>query len=108
MPAHPASCLTAPLLPIHALPPAAADSQGRVVSFKNTLIILTSNVGSSVIAKGGATVGFQLPTSADPEADQYGRVRTLVLEELKVGEGSTGGWGGGGSTAQAVLGVGVR
>jgi ATP-dependent Clp protease ATP-binding subunit ClpC len=59
------------------------DSQGRTVSFKNCLIILTSNVGSSVIAKGGATVGFQLPTQADPEADKYARVRGLVLEELK-------------------------
>ncbi|KAL4441273.1 hypothetical protein ABPG77_011510 [Micractinium sp. CCAP 211/92] len=60
------------------------DSQGRTVSFKNTLIILTSNVGSSVIAKGGATVGFQMATQgADPEADKYSRVRSLVLEELK-------------------------
>lgn len=57
------------------------------MSFKNTLIILTSNVGSSVIAKGGATVGFQMATAgADPEADKYSRVRSLVRRL----------WGGGG------------
>ena len=62
---------------------------GRTVSFKNTLCILTSNVGSSVIAKGaGATVGFQLPSGEEGEggeaAGQYRRLRGLVLEELKV------------------------
>merc|ERR1719440_2661231 len=31
------------------------DSKGRLVDFKNTLIILTSNVGSQVIEKGGAS-----------------------------------------------------
>ena len=66
-------------------PPSSADSGGRVVSFKNTLIILTSNVGSSVIAKGGSSIGFELPSAAgDAEGDKYSRVRTLVLEELKV------------------------
>ena len=30
------------------------DSKGRTVDFKNTLLIMTSNVGSNVIEKGGA------------------------------------------------------
>lgn len=30
------------------------------MDFKNTLIILTSNVGSSVIEKGGGGIGFQV------------------------------------------------
>ena len=34
--------------------------QGRTVDFKNTLLIMTSNVGSSVIEKGGGQLGFQL------------------------------------------------
>lgn len=64
------------------------------MSFKNTLIILTSNVGSSVIAKGGATVGFQMATAgADPEADKYSRVRSLV-RRLWGGGGGTPPWGG--------------
>ena len=60
------------------------DSQGRVVSFKNTLLVMTSNVGSNVIAKGGGQLGFQL--GGDSEVDtHYGRIKTLVTEELKVG-----------------------
>lgn len=52
------------------------------------LIILTSNVGSSVIEKGGGGIGFQLASAGDdPEAGKYSRVRSLVLEELKVGGG---------------------
>ena len=61
-----------------------SDSSGRVVSFKNTLIVMTSNVGSAVIAKGGHQLGFATPSEDGPEADQYGRIRSLVLEELKV------------------------
>ena len=59
------------------------DSQGRVVSFKNTLLICTSNVGSSVISKGGSQLGFALP-DADGESAQYSSMRSLVMEELKV------------------------
>ena len=60
------------------------DSQGRVVSFKNTMIILTSNVGSKVIAKGGKTLGFDVQEVDDEEGGaEYKRMRTLVLDELK-------------------------
>mmetsp|Transcript_9627 Transcript_9627/g.24649 ORF Transcript_9627/g.24649 Transcript_9627/m.24649 type:complete len:952 (-) Transcript_9627:80-2935(-) len=58
------------------------DSQGRTVSFKNVLLILTSNVGSSVIEKGGKQLGFQVP-SEDKEENDYLRVKSLVHEELK-------------------------
>jgi len=57
------------------------DSKGRTVDFKNTLIIMTSNVGSSVIEKGGGGLGFQL--NEDAEASSYNRIKTLVNEELK-------------------------
>jgi ATP-dependent Clp protease ATP-binding subunit ClpC len=61
------------------------DSTGRVVSFKNTLIVLTSNVGSKVIAKGGQTLGFDLQEEFDDNGDSaaYKRMRDKVLEELK-------------------------
>lgn len=55
--------------------------QGRTVDFKNTLIIMTSNVGSSVIEKGGGSLGFQLDTGE--EDSSYNRIKTLVNEELK-------------------------
>ena len=57
------------------------DAQGRTVDFKNTLIIMTSNIGSQVIEKGGAGLGFEL--SGDRAEAQYDRIRSLVNEELK-------------------------
>jgi len=57
------------------------DSKGRVISFKNTMLILTSNVGSSVIEKGGGGLGFQLEDNA--EDSSYNRIKNLVNEELK-------------------------
>ena len=56
------------------------DAKGRKVDFKNTLIILTSNIGSKVIEKGGSGLGFDFDTQADAS---YNRIRTLVNEELK-------------------------
>ena len=52
------------------------DSKGRTVDFKNTLIIMTSNVGSSVIEKGGGGLGCQLDTFE--EDSSYNRIKTLV------------------------------
>ncbi|BAU15347.1 ATPase AAA [Leptolyngbya sp. NIES-3755] len=57
------------------------DAKGRVVNFKNTLLVMTSNVGSKVIQKGGSGLGFELSTNV-PEAS-YQRTVTLVNEELK-------------------------
>jgi ATP-dependent Clp protease ATP-binding subunit ClpC len=57
------------------------DSKGRTVDFKNTLLILTSNVGSKVIEKGGGGLGFDL--EEDPSDSQYNRIKSLVNEELK-------------------------
>ena len=51
------------------------------MDFKNTLIILTSNVGSSVIEKGGGGIGFQL--DSNEEDSSYNRIKSLVNEELK-------------------------
>jgi len=57
------------------------DSKGRTVDFKNTLIIMTSNIGSKVIEKGGGGLGFDF---AEDQADSaYTRIRSLVNEELK-------------------------
>ena len=56
------------------------DAKGRKVDFKNTLIILTSNIGSKVIEKGGGGLGFDFETEQDAN---YNRIRTLVNEELK-------------------------
>lgn len=57
------------------------DSKGRVVDFKNTLLIMTSNIGSKVIEKGGSSIGFEL--SEDQTSSHYNRIKSLVNEELK-------------------------
>ncbi|HEY9769928.1 MAG TPA: ATP-dependent Clp protease ATP-binding subunit [Coleofasciculaceae cyanobacterium] len=57
------------------------DAQGRTVSFKNTLIIMTSNIGSKVIEKGGSGLGFDF--SGDKDDAQYNRIKDLVNQELK-------------------------
>ncbi len=56
------------------------DAQGRTVNFNNTLVIMTSNVGSRVIEKGGASFGFEFADQADA---QYTRIQSSVNEELK-------------------------
>ncbi len=57
------------------------DAKGRTVDFKNTLIIMTSNIGSKVIEKGGGGLGFEFNTNQ--EDANYNRIRNLVNEELK-------------------------
>lgn len=56
------------------------DAKGRQVDFKNTLMIMTSNIGSKVIEKGGGGLGFELDTEED---NQYTRIRNRVQEEMK-------------------------
>nr|YP_009684420.1 putative regulatory subunit of ATP-dependent Clp protease [Florenciella parvula]QDR24506.1 putative regulatory subunit of ATP-dependent Clp protease [Florenciella parvula] len=58
------------------------DAQGRLVDFKNTLLILTSNIGSKVIEKGSqGGLGFE--TADDENDSQYDRISSAVNEELK-------------------------
>ena len=57
------------------------DSKGRTIDFKNTLLIMTSNIGSKVIEKGGGGLGFEL--SEDQSNSHYNRIKSLVNEELK-------------------------
>jgi ATP-dependent Clp protease ATP-binding subunit ClpB len=49
------------------------DSQGRVVDFRNTVIIMTSNVGSTLIVDAGA----------QPDDAAWGRVEQRVRDELR-------------------------
>lgn len=59
------------------------DAKGRTVDFKNTLLIMTSNIGSKVIEKGGGGLGFEFSSGEDASESQYNRIRSLVNEELK-------------------------
>ncbi|CAN1317829.1 Chaperone protein ClpD, chloroplastic [Linum perenne] len=57
------------------------DSQGRRVSFKNALIVMTSNIGSSAIIKGGPRMSFGFVSARD-ESTSYDGMKALLLEEL--------------------------
>ncbi|XP_073053849.1 chaperone protein ClpD, chloroplastic-like [Primulina eburnea] len=57
------------------------DSQGRRVSFKNALVVMTSNIGSAAIAKGRQnSFGF---FTAEDSSTSYTGLKALVMEELK-------------------------
>jgi len=56
------------------------DGQGKTVNFKNTIIIMTSNVGASTLKKQ-KTVGFSIAASQDQE--EYFRMKENIMEELK-------------------------
>ena len=43
------------------------DGQGNVVDFRNTVIIMTSNIGTKYTPKGGGTLGFRTPTDASEQ-----------------------------------------
>jgi ATP-dependent Clp protease ATP-binding subunit ClpC len=55
------------------------DAQGRVVDFKNTVIIMTTNLGTKDIAKG-VNLGF---AQSNDTAGSYERMKNRVQEELK-------------------------
>ncbi|MCG7320895.1 MULTISPECIES: ATP-dependent Clp protease ATP-binding subunit [Arsenicicoccus] len=55
------------------------DSQGRVVDFKNTVIIMTTNLGTRDISKG-VSLGF---TAGNDSSTSYDRMKSKVSEELK-------------------------
>ena len=54
------------------------DSMGRVVNFRNTIILMTSNVGSDTI-KRGSTLGF----STVSDESTYEKMRERTMEEAK-------------------------
>ena len=55
------------------------DSQGRTVDFKNTVIIMTSNVGARLITDKQKSLGFAQDNKEQKQED----IRTLVMGELK-------------------------
>jgi len=61
-----------------------SDSKGRTVDFKNTIIIMTSNVGAQHITKTSLSLGFQAPTSESAEHDEkHKKIKDLVMDSMK-------------------------
>ena len=60
------------------------DSQGRRVDFKNTVIVMTSNVGAkNITAADTARLGFDGGEQENDEAKRFARIREAVMAELK-------------------------
>lgn len=56
------------------------DSQGRTVDFKNTVIIMTSNIGAKLLTENHSSLGF---TDDNSENKETKNTKELVLGELK-------------------------
>lgn len=56
------------------------DSQGRTVDFKNTVVIMTSNVGARLITERQGSLGFAREESA---AGDFEKIKSTVMGELK-------------------------
>ena len=59
------------------------DAQGRKVDFKNTVIVMTSNVGAKSITARGSSLGFTHDSAADDAAAEDEKVREAVMAELR-------------------------
>ena len=58
------------------------DSKGRTVSFKNCIVVMTSNVGASSVREFSA-LGFSESNSAQARRDDYEKMKDNIMEELK-------------------------
>jgi ATP-dependent Clp protease ATP-binding subunit ClpC len=59
-----------------------SDAKGLKVDFANTIIIMTSNVGSSVITRD-LNLGFSTSKTGEDEADEYREMKSKLMKELK-------------------------
>ena len=61
------------------------DSQGRRVDFKNTIIVMTSNVGAKNITAAETPLGFHSgdKSAEEEETKRYERIRQAVMDDLK-------------------------
>ncbi len=58
------------------------DAKGRRVDFRNSIIVMTSNVGAELIRKG-TTIGFAVHDEAKSRQESYERMKEKLLGELK-------------------------
>ena len=58
------------------------DAKGRRVDFRNSIIVMTSNIGAELIRKG-TTIGFAVHDEAKSRQESYERMKENLLGELK-------------------------
>ena len=59
------------------------DAEGTKVSFKNTIIIMTSNIGTEDFTNASAKIGFEKEENQKEISKQFDKIKTTVLSELK-------------------------
>ena len=59
------------------------DGQGRTVDFRNTVIVMTSNLGSEFLASRGGAIGFSASGSEYDEQDLHDRVMGRLRESMR-------------------------
>jgi ATP-dependent Clp protease ATP-binding subunit ClpC len=59
------------------------DGKGRTVDFTNTVLIMTSNLGSDIIAGGGAQLGFATPAQEADEKPLRQRLMSRLRENFR-------------------------
>ena len=59
------------------------DSTGRTVDFRNTICVMTSNVGAADVEKNSRALGFSSTGKGEMSARSYERMKESMLEELK-------------------------
>ena len=59
------------------------DAQGRRVDFRNTIIIMTSNLGAKNILNTNSKLGFSKEEEKKEEEDEYKKIKDKVMEEVK-------------------------
>lgn len=59
------------------------DAQGRRVDFRNTVIIMTSNLGARLITEGSRSLGFSAVADEEQEERDYQKIKDDVMGEVK-------------------------
>ena len=58
------------------------DGQGNVVDFRNTVLIMTSNLGTEYVRKGG-TLGFLQPTETDEDREAHAKIEKALKSNFR-------------------------
>ena len=60
------------------------DSKGRTIDFKNTILIMTSNVGALDVNKNNKSLGFSISANKEEEIkSDYNNMKEIVMDKLK-------------------------
>ncbi|GHW02975.1 hypothetical protein AGMMS50249_7610 [candidate division SR1 bacterium] len=59
------------------------DNKGRLVDFKSTIIVMTSNIGSDEFSKKQVNIGFSTGEKADFEMKGFDKIKERILDQLK-------------------------